>query len=133
VSPGQHIERSKRMDAGHVVQLDDIHPLAWPAHAVRRRPIHHGGQSGHAEPPRARSAQRFRQRAGPLDGAPHRDRRIDREITQALQPSEGVMPLDEAAAGILTAQRGNLRVASNPNPGIAWLPPIAALDELRLE
>jgi len=43
------------------------------------------------------------------------------------------MPLDEAAAGILAAQRGNLRVASNPNPSIAWLPPIAALDELRLE
>ncbi len=45
------------------------------------------------------------------------------EATRALA---GVTQLDEAAAGILAARRGNLTVASNPGPGIAWLPPIVA-------
>lgn len=45
---------------------------------------------------------------------------------EAIRALAGVTQLDEAAASILAARRGNLTVASNPGPGIAWLPPIVA-------
>ncbi len=45
---------------------------------------------------------------------------------EAMRALAGVSQLDEAAAGISAAQRGHLTIASNPGPGIAWLPRIVA-------
>ena len=45
------------------------------------------------------------------------------EATRALA---SIAQLDEAVTGILAAQRGHLTIASNPGPGIAWLPRIVA-------
>ena len=45
---------------------------------------------------------------------------------EAVRALAGVLRLDEAAASIRAAQRGHLTVATNPGPGIAWLPQIVA-------
>lgn len=45
---------------------------------------------------------------------------------EALRALAGVASLDDAAAAIGTAARGSLTIASNPSPGIAWLPGVAA-------
>lgn len=45
---------------------------------------------------------------------------------EAMRALAGVSLLDEAAAAISAAQRGHLTLASNPGPGIAWLPRIVA-------
>ncbi len=45
---------------------------------------------------------------------------------EALRVLAGVAQLDDAAAAIGTASRGSLTIATNPSPGIAWLPAIVA-------
>lgn len=45
---------------------------------------------------------------------------------EALHALAGLARLDEAAAGIQAATRGHLTIATNPGPGIAWLPQILA-------
>ena len=45
---------------------------------------------------------------------------------EALRALASLARLDEAAAGIQAATRGHLTIASNPGPGIAWLPQILA-------
>lgn len=45
------------------------------------------------------------------------------EATRALA---GVAQLNDAVAGILAGRRGHLTIASNPSPGIAWLPQVVA-------
>ncbi|MBC7802205.1 MAG: LysR family transcriptional regulator [Gemmatimonadaceae bacterium] len=47
-------------------------------------------------------------------------------LSEATRTLAGIAQLDEAVAGILAAQRGHLTIASNPGPGIAWLPRIVA-------
>jgi DNA-binding transcriptional LysR family regulator len=45
---------------------------------------------------------------------------------EAMHALAGLSRLDEAAAGIQAATRGHLTIATNPGPGIAWLPQILA-------
>lgn len=45
---------------------------------------------------------------------------------EAVRALAGVAQLDDAAAAIGAAARGSLTVATNPSPGIAWLPRIVA-------
>lgn len=45
---------------------------------------------------------------------------------EAVRALAGVAQLDDAAAAIAAAARGSLTVATNPSPGIAWLPRIVA-------
>jgi DNA-binding transcriptional LysR family regulator len=45
---------------------------------------------------------------------------------EATRVLAGIAQLQEAATAIGAAQRGTLTVASNPNPGIAWLPTVVA-------
>lgn len=45
---------------------------------------------------------------------------------EAMLALAGVAQLDDAAAAIGAAARGSLTVATNPSPGVAWLPRIAA-------
>lgn len=45
---------------------------------------------------------------------------------EAVRALAGVAQLDDAAAAIAAATRGSLTVATNPSPGIAWLPRIVA-------
>ena len=45
---------------------------------------------------------------------------------EAVRALAGVAQLDDAAAAIAATARGSLTVATNPSPGIAWLPRIVA-------
>ena len=45
---------------------------------------------------------------------------------EAVRALAGVAQLDDAAAAIGAATRGSLTIATNPSPGIAWLPRIVA-------
>ena len=45
---------------------------------------------------------------------------------EAVRALAGVAQLDDAAAAIGAAARGSLTIATNPSPGIAWLPRIVA-------
>ncbi len=45
---------------------------------------------------------------------------------EAVRALAGFRRLGEAAAGIQAAQSGTLTIATNPGPGIAWLPAVAA-------
>ena len=45
---------------------------------------------------------------------------------EAVRALAGVAQLDDAAAAIGAAARGSLTLATNPSPGIAWLPRIVA-------
>lgn len=45
---------------------------------------------------------------------------------EAMHALAGLARLEEAAAGIQAATRGHLTIATNPGPGIAWLPQILA-------
>ena len=45
---------------------------------------------------------------------------------EALRALAGMTRLDDAAAAIAAATRGSLTLATNPSPGIAWLPRIVA-------
>ena len=45
---------------------------------------------------------------------------------EAVRALAGMTRLDDAAAAIAAATRGSLTIATNPSPGIAWLPRIVA-------
>jgi DNA-binding transcriptional LysR family regulator len=46
---------------------------------------------------------------------------LDEEAARALA---GFAQLEDAAAGISAGRRGTLTIATNPTPGISWLPPV---------
>jgi DNA-binding transcriptional LysR family regulator len=48
---------------------------------------------------------------------------LDEEAMRALA---GFAQLEDAAAAISAGQRGTLTIATNPTPGISWLPPITS-------